>query len=76
MNAFEGVKSGLAAAFLILLSSIFLIILGLIYFLITLWIVNFGADILDLNPDPSFVVLSAALITMGVTLGSSMAKRY
>ena len=75
MGAFDGAKGGLAAILIILLSSIFLIILGLVYFLITLWIVDFGAGVLDLNPDPSYVVLSASLITLGVIIASSLAKR-
>ena len=75
MGAMEGVKEGLMAVFLILLSSIFLIIFGLIYFLVTLWIINFGADILDIHPEGSFVVLSASVITLGVIIASALAKR-
>lgn len=75
MGAMDGAKGGLAAIFIILLSSIFLIIMGLVYFLVTLWIVDFGAGILDLNPDGNYLVLSASLITLGVIVASSLAKR-
>ena len=75
MNEMEGVKGGLMAVLAIILSSLFLIIFALIYFLVTLWIINFGAEILNMNPDGSFVVLSASIITLGVIIGSALAKR-
>jgi|GEM_PF-4428721 len=75
MNSMEGVKGGLVAVLAIIMSSFFLIIFALIYFLVTMWIINFGAEVLDMNPDGSFVVLSASIVTLGVIVGSAMAKR-
>ncbi len=68
-------KGGLAIIVVILLSSIFLIIMGLVYFLVTLWIITVGADILNMNLDGNFAVLSASLITLGVIVGSSLARK-
>jgi hypothetical protein len=75
MNGMEGVRGGFIAVLAILMSSFLLIIFALIYFLITLWIINFGAEVLDMSPDGSFVVLSASIITLGVIIGSALAKR-
>jgi hypothetical protein len=75
MGAMEGVKGGFTVLFVIILSSIFLIIFGLIYFLITLWIINVGADVLNMNPEDGYVVLAASIITLGVVVASSFAKR-
>ena len=69
------IKGGITAILVIAISSIFLIIMGLIYFLVTLWIVTMGADLLDLPLDGNYAVLSASLITMAVIIGSSLAKR-
>ncbi|MCK4265652.1 MAG: hypothetical protein KAX31_00100 [Thermoplasmata archaeon] len=69
------IKGGITAVLVIAISSIFLIIMGLIYFMVTLWIVTKGADLLDLSLDGNYAVLSASLITMAVIIGSSLAKR-
>ena len=69
------IKGGITAILVIAISSILLIIMGLIYFLVTLWIVTKGADLLDLPLDGNYAVLSASLITMAVIIGSSLAKR-
>ena len=69
------IKGGITAVLVIAISSILLIIMGLIYFMVTLWIVTKGADLLDLSLDGNYAVLSASLITMAVIIGSSLAKR-
>ena len=75
MGALNTIKGSLAALILVLISSIILIILGLFYFVLTLWVVKMGADILDLNVSGDFAVLSAALITLGSLAGSALTKQ-
>jgi hypothetical protein len=56
----------------IVASSVVLILLGLIYFVATAWIVAFGVDMVRGSPPSSdFVALSAALLTLGSLAGSS-----
>lgn len=57
--------------FILIISSIALVIFGLIFFLITLWIVKFAAiDILKLTASGDWVVLSAAILTAASMIGS------
>ena len=52
-------------------SAIILIIFGLIFFLITLWIVKFTAlDILDLDASGDWIVVSAAILSGAALIGS------
>jgi hypothetical protein len=55
-------------------ASIILIIVGLIYFIVTLWIVKFGASLLKIQPEHNFILLAAAIIAAGSMLGSAMQK--
>lgn len=56
----------------IVVSSAVIILLGLVYFMITAWIVSFGVDIvLGSPPSADFVALSAALLSLGSLAGSS-----
>lgn len=67
-NMFEG----LAATFI---ASLLFIVLGLVYFMVNLWIVTTGAVLLNLGTiDASWAVLSATLLTVGSVLGSSYRK--
>lgn len=53
-------------------SSVVLIVLGLVYFIVTAWIVSFGVEtVMGANPSPDFVALSAALLSLGSLAGSS-----
>jgi hypothetical protein len=55
----------------LIISSIALVIFGLIFFLITLWIVKFAAiDILRLSASGDWIVLSAAILTAAAMIGS------
>lgn len=57
--------------FILIVSSIALVIFGLIFFLITLWIVKFAAiDILKLTATGDWIVLSAAILTAAAMIGS------
>lgn len=53
-------------------SSVVLIVLGLVYFVVTAWIVTFGVEfVLGSPPSADFVALSAALLSLGSLAGSS-----
>ena len=71
---------GLKAMFLTILASFFLILTGLLYFMFTLWIVKIGVSFIltDLwnagKIEGSYMVLSAALISAGSMIASSMQK--
>lgn len=61
--------SGLAG---LVASSIVLILLGLVYFIVTAWIVAFGVEtVLGAPPSADFVALSAALLSLGSLAGSA-----
>lgn len=56
----------------VVLSSIVLVVLGLVYFVVTAWIVTFGVEtVLGGPPSADFVALSAALLALGSLAGSS-----
>jgi len=60
---------------ILIISSIALVIFGLIFFLIILWIVKFAAiDILKLTTSGDMVVLSAAVLTAAAMIGSISKK--
>jgi hypothetical protein len=53
-------------------SSVVLILLGLVYFIVTAWIVSFGVEtVMGAQPSADFVALSAALLSLGSLAGSS-----
>ncbi|MBR9689706.1 MAG: hypothetical protein GOV01_02325 [Candidatus Altiarchaeota archaeon] len=54
-----------------LVLSVLLIVIGLAYFLITLWTVKTGAGLLELTPDANWVVFSASVIAAASIIGSS-----
>lgn len=54
------------------LASIVWIVLGLVYFIVTAWIVAFGVQtVTGTAASPDFVALSAALLSVGSLAGSS-----
>lgn len=58
------------------LSTLVLIIVGIIYFAITLAIIDVSAWVLlGANLDENWAVLSAAIITLGSMLGGSLKQR-
>jgi len=54
--------------------SILLIVVGLIYFIITLWMVTTGSKLLNLSPSADFIVLAASLISIGSIIGSAFKR--
>lgn len=55
---------------LILVSSLLLIGLGLVYFLVTMWIVSTASGMLALNAGGDFIVLTAGLLSGASILAS------
>ncbi|MGV8141944.1 MAG: hypothetical protein ACP5NW_05885 [Candidatus Woesearchaeota archaeon] len=71
---------GLKAMFVTIIASFFLILTGLLYFMFTLWIVKISASFIlpelwDAGKiDGSFMVASAALISAGSMIASSLQR--
>ena len=55
-----------------IIASLILIAMGIIYFIATLWIIKFSSNLLGYSPDSNWVVLSAAIIVVGVMIGSAI----
>lgn len=72
---------GLNAMFVTVIASFFLIIMGLLYFMFTLWIVKVGASFI--LPDMwktgdihgSYIVLAAALVSAGSMIASALQRQ-
>ena len=58
-----------------IVASALLIVLGLVYFMINLWIVKVGGGLLGYTPGADWAVLAAALLTIGGVVGSSFRKK-
>lgn len=56
----------------VFIHSIIFILLGLIYFIVTLWIIKTGSALLNYNPGADWAVLSAAIISCGTMIGSAI----
>lgn len=70
MSRFENIAKGLGA---VVFASVVLILLALLYFVVTAWIVSFGAKVATGNqPSADFVALAAAILTFGGLAGSSV----
>lgn len=70
MSRFENIAKGLGT---VVFASAVLILLALVYFVVTAWIVSFGAKIATGNqPSADFVALAAAILTFGGLAGSSV----
>ena len=55
-----------------IIASVILIIMGVVYFILTLWIVKFGSNMLGYNPDSNLAVLSTAIIVGSIMIGSAI----
>ncbi|MFH1106299.1 MAG: hypothetical protein V1787_00230 [Candidatus Micrarchaeota archaeon] len=62
-----GIASGLGT---LVLTTMVLVALGLVYFLVSLWIIKTGAHLLGYNDlEANWAVLSAALLSVGSLVG-------
>jgi hypothetical protein len=64
---------GISAAIAV---SVILVLLGLVYFVVNLWIVKFGAELLGYNPDSNAAVIAAALLTVSGLIGGMWYKKW
>lgn len=64
---------GIGAA---IVASVILILLGLVYFMVNLWIVKFGSQLLGYSPDSNWAVLTAALLTIAGLVGGFTWKKW
>ena len=72
----EKVKSIVRTTVFVLVASVVFIILGLVYFMIFLWIVNTGASLLKLEGlETNWAVFAAAMLTFGSILASAIEVR-
>ena len=59
-----------------LVAAVVFIILGLIFFMVFLWIVKTGADLLDLGElDANWAVFAAAILASATVLGAAIESR-
>ncbi len=71
----SSVGSGLKALVVALVASIMLILLGIIYFTLMLFVIRISTELLGYAPDGNWVVITAGLITLGVLIGSALERR-
>ncbi|MBI2208116.1 hypothetical protein HYU50_01330 [Candidatus Woesearchaeota archaeon] len=55
-----------------IVASLILIVMGMIYFIVTLFIVKFSSALIGYSPDANWVVVSAAIIVAGIMIGSAI----
>jgi len=55
-----------------IIASLILIIMGMIYFIVTLLLVKFSSGLMGYSPEANWVVLSAAVIVAGIMIGSAI----
>ena len=65
----EGILENL---FVTIIASLILIVMGVIYFFATLLIVRFSTGLMGYSPDANWVVLSSAVIVVGIMIGSAI----
>lgn len=56
------------------IASSVLIAMGVVYFIIILFIVNFSSGLMGYSPDSNILVLSSAIIVTGVMIGSAIKR--
>jgi len=54
------------------IASLILIAMGIVYFIVTLWIVKFSSSLMNYNPDANSVILASAVIVAGIMIGSAI----
>ena len=66
-------KGGLLESLIVtVVASLILIAMGIIYFILTLWVVKFSSSLMGYNPDGNFAVLSTAVVVAGIMVGSAI----
>jgi len=66
-------KEGILESLIVtIIASLFLVAMGVIYFIATLLIVRFSSGLMGYAPDANWVVLSSAIIVVGIMIGSAI----
>ena len=66
-------RGGIVENFVVtIIASLILIVMGMIYFVVTLIIVKFSSKLIGYAPDSNIAVLSAAVIVAGIMVGSAI----
>jgi hypothetical protein len=55
-----------------IIASLILVAMGVIYFIATLLIVRFGSGLMGASADANWVVLSSAVIVVGIMVGAAI----
>jgi len=55
-----------------IIASLLLIAMGVVYFIVTLLIIRFSSGLMGYNPDANYVVLSSAVLVVGIMVGSAI----
>jgi hypothetical protein len=73
--SFKGLGVAIVDIIVLVISAVVLVIFGLIFYLVNLWIIKFAAiDILKLNATGDWIVISAAILTAAAMIGSISKK--
>ena len=71
----KGLGSALSDIIMLIISTIILVIFGLIFYMVNLWIIKVAADILEVTYlTGDMVILSAAILTAAAMIGSISKK--
>lgn len=66
-------KGGIIENFIVTIAaSLILIVMGMIYFIVTLLIVKISSGLMGYSPEANWVVVSAAVIVAGIMVGSAI----
>lgn len=71
----SSIVSGLKALVVALVASIMLILLGIIYFTLMLFMIKISTELLGYTLSGDWAVVTAGLITLGVLIGSALERR-
>lgn len=69
-----GVTRGLANIAVTIVTSLVLIFLGILYFMVTVWIIKLGARWAGAAVDGNIVVLTAGIVTAAAMIGSALQR--
>ena len=66
-------KGGLFESLIVtVIASLILIAMGLVYFILTLWVIKFGSGLMGYSIDGNSAVLSTAVVVAGIMVGSAI----
>lgn len=66
-------KEGIFESLIVtVIASLILIAMGLVYFILTLWVIKFGSGLMGYSIDGNWAVLSTAVVVAGIMVGSAI----